>query len=191
MGADAAVESLVRCQLDRATIASARRLQQMVFNQNPNWDGSVEVEQFEPLAEAELISGADLEAEVDFVQASVGSSDERWHLIRHPTDGVICKAHTFTRALEFPSGPRTVLALSGVNTAPAHRGKGLGLAVVRAAFAQLDSLPDVDVCLFQTVSLLPPAALPSNPSAAAALGRFPADAGSQSGSGSHCPALSD
>lgn len=149
----AVVESLVRCQLDRATIASARRLQQRVFNPDPAWDGSLEMEQFVPLAEAELeqrLSASELEAEVDYVEANGGASDERWHVIRDPADGsVLAKAHTFTRALEFPDGPRTVLALSGVNTHPEHRGKGYGIAVIRAAFAQLEALPEVDVCLFQ------------------------------------------
>lgn len=153
------VESLARCQLDRHTIASARRLQQRVFNPDPNWDGSLEMEQFIPLQEAELkerLSASELDAQVDYVKANNGTSDERWHIVRDPSDAsVLAKAHTFTRALTFPDGPRTVLALTGVNTHPDHRGKGLGAAVVRAAFGQLDSLPDVNVCLFQTGSAMP------------------------------------
>ena len=38
-------------------------------------------------------------------------------------------------------GPRVVLALSGVNTHPAQRGRGLGKLVVQAAWARLRELP--------------------------------------------------
>lgn len=155
--ADVTVETLARCQLDRRTIASARRLQQRVFNPDPNWDGSLEMEQFIPLEEGELerrLSASELNKQVDYVQGNIGTSDERWHIIRDSTGSVVAKAHSFTRALTFPDGPRTVLALCGVNTHPDHRGKGFGVAVVRAAFGQLERLPDVDVCLFQTGSAM-------------------------------------
>ena len=151
-----AVSTLARVELDRATIASCRRLQQQVFSPNPDWDGTASTEQFNAvLDESTLISGPELEAEVDFVLSETGPTDERWHIIRDEDRGVIAKAHTFAAAVETPAGPQTVLALCGVNVHPAHRKDGLGMLVVSAAFAQLGLIPGVDICIFQTGSAVP------------------------------------
>jgi ribosomal protein S18 acetylase RimI-like enzyme len=62
---------------------------------------------------------------------------------------VLAKAQTFRRAIATAAGPMTVLALSAVCTAPEARGRGLGSAVVRAAFGRVGS-GELPACLFQT-----------------------------------------
>lgn len=58
-------------------------------------------------------------------------------------------AMLFPRTVQTDAGPLTVAALAGVCSAPERRGQGLGAAVVRAAFAQVDA-GRFGVALFQT-----------------------------------------
>lgn len=173
------VETLRPSQLDSITIGQCRRLQEQVFNPNPEWDGSVSVEQFVPKPEAELTAGAALQSEIRLVRARPAASGERWHIVRDEITGaVIAKAHTHLRALVvvqrlprggaaaanndeqqqqvLPSTVRTltVVGLSGVNVHPDARGRGLGTLVVRSAFGQVSASAAV-ACLFQTGSAMP------------------------------------
>lgn len=61
----------------------------------------------------------------------------------------IATAMYFRREIMTTNGALGVMALAGVCTAPEFRGRGLGAAVVRAAFAQVDS-GSFGVALFQT-----------------------------------------
>jgi len=71
-----------------------------------------------------------------------------WHFIREG-DSIIAMARTFRRVVAEASGRRfPVLALAGVCTHPEHRGRGLGRAVVMAAWSRVD--PELPVCFFQT-----------------------------------------
>ena len=145
------VRTLRKDELDRVTIGQCRRLQEHVFNPDPEWNGSVDTEQFIPKPVEALTSGADLEAEIDFVRQREPASSERWHIVRE-NGTVIAKAHTHTRQLRAlasvatEGGERvevcfTVLALTGVNVSPNTRGRGLGQLVTQAAFAQLSRVP--------------------------------------------------
>ena len=174
------VQTLRKVELDRETIGACRRLQEQVLNPNPNWDGTVDSEQFAPKCADELTSGAALEAEIDLVQAQGPASGERWHLVREGGT-VIAKAQTHTRQLcvlpathtkystqkNVAARHFTVLALTGVTVSPSVRGRGLGQLVIQAAFAQLALLQEEAApeaveaaqppacCLFQTGSAMP------------------------------------
>ncbi|MEM1446609.1 MAG: GNAT family N-acetyltransferase [Planctomycetota bacterium] len=99
-----------------------------------------------------------IEAERQAVQENLaiwvrGEGDESapmFHAIRE--GGVLVTvAETFVRTIRI--GPerreRDVLALAGVVSDPAVRGRGLGAAVIRDAFARLDE-EGIKQCLFQT-----------------------------------------
>jgi predicted N-acetyltransferase YhbS len=77
------------------------------------------------------------------------------HYVVLEDDRVVATAQTFPRTVVTQGGERTVLALAAVCTDPASRRKGLGAAVVRAAFARVDKglFP---LCLFQTTSEVRP-----------------------------------
>jgi GNAT superfamily N-acetyltransferase len=71
-----------------------------------------------------------------------------WHVVRQG-DAVVAMARSFRRVVATSSGRRLpVLALAGVCTRPGQRRRGLGRAVVEAAFARVG--PEAPVCLFQT-----------------------------------------
>ncbi len=61
---------------------------------------------------------------------------------------LLAYAASFRRTILGAGGRREVLALAGVKSHPGHRGRGFGVAVVRAAFARVDAR--LDACLFQT-----------------------------------------
>ena len=61
----------------------------------------------------------------------------------------IAHANTFERTIVTAMGSMSVMALSGVCVALAHRGKGLGAAISRKAFERVDQ-GDFPVSLFQT-----------------------------------------
>ncbi|MEM6458269.1 MAG: GNAT family N-acetyltransferase [Planctomycetota bacterium] len=65
-------------------------------------------------------------------------------------DGVWrANAATITRQIATPAGPMVVLGLLDVATHPDDRGRGLGAAVVRAAWGPVDR-GELPACLFQT-----------------------------------------
>jgi len=87
--------------------------------------------------------------QADAEQDSDVMSQLTWHFVREG-GSIIAMARTFRRVVAEASGPRfPVLALAGVCTHPKYRGRGLGRAVVQAAWSRLkdDHLP---VCFFQT-----------------------------------------
>jgi GNAT superfamily N-acetyltransferase len=64
---------------------------------------------------------------------------------------IIAVAKTFVRTIAVADTPRPVLALMGVACLPDFRGRGYGAAVVRSAFARLQSpTAPASVILFQT-----------------------------------------
>jgi predicted N-acetyltransferase YhbS len=65
----------------------------------------------------------------------------------------IAAARTFGREVQTPSGPLTVMALAGVCSDPAQRGRGLGQTIVRAAWQRVDR-GDFSFSLFQTSEAL-------------------------------------
>ncbi len=73
---------------------------------------------------------------------------ERTFLVREG-GRILSVARFLPRRVETGRGPLDVLALAGVMTHPAERGRGLGRAVVRAAFAYVDD-GTFPVSLFQT-----------------------------------------
>jgi len=75
-------------------------------------------------------------------------SQMTWHFVREG-DSIIAMARTFRRVVGDESGGRfPILALAGVCTHPQHRGRGLGRAVVMAAWLRLGT--DLPVSFFQT-----------------------------------------
>ncbi len=64
-------------------------------------------------------------------------------------DRIVAKADTFPREIELPTGRVVILALAGVCTLTEMRGRGLGAAVVRAAF-DLVNQGAFPFCLLQT-----------------------------------------
>ena len=81
-------------------------------------------------------------------QDSEVMSQMTWHFIREG-GAIIAMARTFRRVITEVSGQHfPVLALAGVCTHPHQRGRGLGRAVVWAAWSLLQA--DLHVCFFQT-----------------------------------------
>jgi predicted N-acetyltransferase YhbS len=71
-----------------------------------------------------------------------------WHVVREG-GAVVAMARSFRRVVATSSGQRLpVVALAGVCTRPEQRRRGLGRAVVEAAFARVG--PETPVCFFQT-----------------------------------------
>lgn len=82
-----------------------------------------------------------------FLGSSLGSVGELFVVWEGATP--VATACTFPREIRTPRGPLTVLALAGVCSVPERRGDGLGRAITRAAFADVDS-GRYPVSLFQT-----------------------------------------
>lgn len=95
-----------------------------------------------PVATGELVSRA------DDVGAGWGREGREVFAVWE-RGGPIATAMYFPREIMTSSGALRVLALAGVCTAPEFRGRGLGAAVVRAVFAQVDA-GSFGVALFQT-----------------------------------------
>jgi GNAT superfamily N-acetyltransferase len=72
----------------------------------------------------------------------------RTFVLRHG-GAIVAKAAILPRRIAIAAAERTVLALAGVASHPAHRGKHYGKAVVQAAF-QLVASGDFDLAFFQT-----------------------------------------
>jgi len=71
-----------------------------------------------------------------------------WHFVREG-EAILAMARTFRRVVADESGRAfPVLALAGVCTHPEHRKRGLGRAVVLAAWERIGT--DLPVCYFQT-----------------------------------------
>lgn len=159
IGGAVAIGTYRRSELSVELVGACRRLQQQVFDPDPARPGHFHTA---GKPEAELAAGSELAAEVSMVQASPPATGERYHLAIK--DGVLlAKAQTHTRAVRLANGEFvTILALTGVNTSPAARGRGFGKQVVRLAFNQLllqqsqaadrpEESPAPPVCcLFQT-----------------------------------------
>ena len=80
------------------------------------------------------------------------SQDETYRLhVIWMEGGIVAQCSSFHREIRFLHSDRRVveLALAGVCSAPAHRGKGLGAAVVKDAFARLDE-ESMAFSLYQT-----------------------------------------
>lgn len=98
--------------------------------------------------------GRTVEEYADRLQAGWGmepgqtAMDGLMHVVREG-DRIVAKAASFGRVIGTTSGDLTVLALSGVATSPDHRGRGLGEAVVQAAFDRV-RVGGYSVSLFQT-----------------------------------------
>ena len=75
----------------------------------------------------------------------------QWYVVRNPADPTqfLAKAQTFPRTIRTANGLLTILALAGVCTRPETRRLGLGSAVVKAAFARVNS-GQFSFCYYQT-----------------------------------------
>ncbi|MEM9413126.1 MAG: GNAT family N-acetyltransferase [Planctomycetota bacterium] len=82
-------------------------------------------------------------------QADLNSTIRRFIILSDNRD-VVAHAKTFVRTIHTEEGPLDILALASVCAAPEFRGRGLGVSVTRASFAQIDNVRWPDVCLFQT-----------------------------------------
>jgi GNAT superfamily N-acetyltransferase len=71
-----------------------------------------------------------------------------WWVVREG-ERFLAKAGTFAREIGTSRGRMTILALAGVCTRAEARGRGLGSAVVRAAFSRVDT-GELAFSLFQT-----------------------------------------
>lgn len=76
---------------------------------------------------------------------------EHAHMIHivEQDDQTLANARSFARTIRSQQGDLTILALASVVTSPDHRGKGLGKAVVQAAFDRVEQ-GHFAFCLFQT-----------------------------------------
>ncbi|MFW6303859.1 MAG: GNAT family N-acetyltransferase [Candidatus Sumerlaeota bacterium] len=70
-------------------------------------------------------------------------------------DNILAKASVFPRLIELPGGRLKIMALASVCADKAHRGRGLGAAVVRGAFEQVDR-GHFPLALFQTTTPVRP-----------------------------------
>lgn len=71
-------------------------------------------------------------------RSEVASRDNLQHIVIWEEGRVIAYANTFARQIHTSAGVLTVMGLSGVCVASSCRGKGLGKAIVRRAFEQVD-----------------------------------------------------
>eukprot|EP01052_Picozoa_sp_SAG31_P001836 SAG31_NODE_62_length_28678_cov_21.548270_7_plen_316_part_00 len=132
-------------QLERQTMKRCQQILQLSFHKDPQRRGY-----YIALPPEQLLRGEALQQKIDELYAQAGRRGETWHLVYDPDGTVAALATTFEhRLLRADGAVREILALGEVATHPEYRGRGYGIAAVRAAFDSLGR-SGREVMLWQT-----------------------------------------